>query len=46
MKKGRKKGGGAANSMRPSLIEFHQHTISKNNLFGFASSLLRGAGAL
>jgi hypothetical protein len=45
-KKRRKKGGDAANSMRPSRIEFHQDTVSKNNLFGFASSLLRGAGAL
>jgi hypothetical protein len=45
-KKRRKKGGDAADSMRPTCIEFHQHTLSKNNPFGFASSLLRGACAL
>jgi hypothetical protein len=45
-KKRRKKGGDAANSMRPSRIELHQRTLFKNNPSGFASSLLRGAGAL
>jgi hypothetical protein len=44
-KKRRMKGSDAANSMRPSRIEFHKHTHSKKT-FGFASSLLRGAGAL
>jgi len=45
-KKRRKKGGGAANSMRLFRIQFHQHILSKNSPFGFASLLLRGAGAL
>jgi hypothetical protein len=45
-KKRRKKGGDAAKSMRTSRIEFHQHTLSKNSPNAFASSLLRGAGAL
>jgi hypothetical protein len=45
-KKRRKKGGGAANSMRPSRIEHHQQSLSESSLFGIASSLLRGAGAL
>ena len=45
-KKRRKKGGGAANSMRPSRIDFHLSTLFKNNPFGFASTLLWGAGAL
>jgi hypothetical protein len=45
-KKRRKKKGGAANSMCPSRIKFHQHALSENYLFGFVSSLLRGAGAL
>jgi hypothetical protein len=44
--KKKRKGGGAAYSMRPSRIEVHQHTPSKNNPFGFASSLLWSAGAL
>jgi hypothetical protein len=43
-KKRRKKGGDAANSMQPSRIELNQHTLSAP--FGFASSLLRGSGAL
>jgi hypothetical protein len=46
LKQMRKKGGGVANSMCLSRIEFHQHTLSKNSPFGFASSLLRDAGAL
>jgi hypothetical protein len=45
-KKRRKKGGDAANSMCPSRINFHQRSLSKNTPFGFASSLLRVAGAL
>jgi hypothetical protein len=40
-KKRRKKEGDAANSMCRSCIEFHQQTLSKNNPFGLASSLLR-----
>jgi hypothetical protein len=45
-KKRRQKEGGAANSMRLFRIQFHQHILSKNSPFGFASLLLRGAGVL
>jgi len=40
------KGDDAGNSVHPSRIELHEQTYFKNPLFGFASSLLRGVGAL
>jgi hypothetical protein len=32
--------------LNAAFIEFHQHTLTKNSPFCFASSLLRGAGTL
>jgi hypothetical protein len=46
MKNRRKKGDGARNSMRLPRIVLHQHILHQKFPFGFASSVLRGAGAL
>jgi hypothetical protein len=42
----RKKGDGAIKLVRLPRIVLHRHTLLKNFPYGFASSLLRGAGAL
>jgi hypothetical protein len=42
----RKKGDDAGNSVRPLALCFINSPYSKISPFGFASSLLRGAGAL
>jgi hypothetical protein len=42
----RKKGDDARKSVRLPRIVLHQHILLQNSPFGFASSLLRGAGAL
>jgi hypothetical protein len=42
----RKKGNDARKSVRLPCVVLHQHTLLKNFPYGFASSLLRGAGAL
>jgi hypothetical protein len=40
-KKMRKKGGDAENSIRPSCVEFHQHTLSKNSPLALLSRFYR-----